>query len=286
MIRVLFFFGCMSFLHFLRPPTPERTTPPSARLAPPTYQLVWSDEFNHDGLPDSANWTYENGFVRNHELQWYQPENAKCQNGLLIIEARREHRPNPSYVAGSPDWRKNRPFIEYTSACLETRARHSWKTGRFEMRGRIDIDPGCWPAWWTLGISRPWPANGEIDIMEYYRRKLLANIACSAGNGKALWFSNTRAIDSLGGAQWAARFHIWRMDWDQDSIRLFVDDILLNATPLSALVDKDGSGFQPFDQPHFMLLNLAIGGDNGGDPKQTTFPRRFEIDYVRVYQKQ
>jgi len=274
MTRVLFLLS-LSIPYFLPLPT-----------AAPTYKLVWSDEFNHDGPPDTTNWIYENGFVRNHELQWYQPGNAECKNGLLIIEARREHRPNPNYIAGSPDWKKNRPFIDYTSACLETRTRHAWKNGRFEMRGRIDIDPGCWPAWWTLGVSKPWPANGEIDIMEYYRGKLLANIACAAPNGKALWYSHTRAIDSLGGREWAARFHIWRMDWDQDSIRLYVDNNLLNAKPITDLIDRDGAAFQPFDQAHFMLLNLAIGGDNGGDPAATPFPRRFEIDYVRVFQKQ
>ena len=253
------------------------------------YKLVWADEFNKDGAPDPANWTYEKGFVRNEEHQWYQPENVRCEKGMLVIEARREQKPNPNYQAGSRDWRKNRATIDYTSACLRTAGLKTWKYGRFEMRGRIDIDKGCWPAWWTLGVEKHWPANGEIDIMEFYRGKLLANIACQGANGQAEWFSTRRPVDSLGtagAAAWASRFHTWRMDWDEEGIQLYVDDLLLNKVPLSALVDKDGSAFEPFRQPHYMLLNLAIGGQNGGDPSATAFPRRFEVDYVRVYQKQ
>ena len=154
------------------------------------------------------------------------------------------------------------------------------------MRGRIDISSGLWPAWWTLGIAGRWPANGEIDIMEYYRKKLLANIACLGPDRKAEWHSNTFSIDSLGGKEWASKFHIWRMDWDENALALFVDDVLLNKMELSRLVNKDGSGINPFKQPHYMLLNLAMGGMNGGDPGNTKFPNRFEVDYIRVYQKQ
>ncbi|MEO8854734.1 MAG: glycoside hydrolase family 16 protein [Ginsengibacter sp.] len=249
------------------------------------YKLVWADEFNKSGVPDSSNWTYENGFVRNEEFQWYQSQNARCENGMLIIEAKKVEKLNPLYVAGSKDWRKSRDSIHYTSACLLTRGLHSWQYGRFIMRARIDISSGLWPAWWTLGLHERWPAKGEIDIMEYYREKLLANIACLGKNHNAEWFSNRFDIDSLGGKKWASKFHIWRMDWNENFIALYVDDHLLNKVPLDSLVNKDGSGFNPFKQPHYMLLNLAIGGDNGGDPSQTPFPKKFEIDYVRVYQK-
>ena len=249
------------------------------------YKLVWADEFNKDGQPDSASWTYEQGFVRNNELQWYQPENASSKNGLLIIEARKEQKPNPGYEATGKDWRKKRATIDYTSSCILTVGKKSWQYGRFEMRGRIDIRQGIWPAWWTLGVDKPWPGNGEIDIMEYYKGRLLANIACLSKNRRAEWHSNTYSIDSLGGASWAEQFHVWRMDWSADSIALYIDDQLLNKVAVNTLVNKDGNGFNPFKQPHYMLLNLAIGGDNGGDPSGTTFPSRFEIDYVRVYQK-
>lgn len=249
------------------------------------YKLVWADEFNTSGVPDSSNWTYENGFVRNEEFQWYQPQNARCENGKLIIEAKKAEKLNPWYVAGSKDWRKSRDSIHYTSSCLLTRGFHSWQYGRFIMRARIDISNGLWPAWWTLGVHQRWPANGEIDIMEYYRNKLLANIACLGKNHNTEWFSNRFNIDSMGGKQWASKFHIWRMDWTENFIALYVDDHLLNQVPLDSLVNKVGIGFNPFKQQHYMLLNLAIGGANGGDPSQTSFPKKFEIDYVRVYQK-
>lgn len=249
------------------------------------YTLAWADEFNQEGKPDSTKWNYERGFVRNEELQWYQTENANCKNGLLIIEARKEQKPNPSYQEGSMDWRRKRKIIDYTSSCLLTRGKKTWQYGRFELRARIDVSPGMWPAWWTLGVKKGWPANGEIDIMEYYRGKLLANIACLGPDQKPEWFSNTFKVDSLGGTKWSKQFHVWRMDWTEEFIALYCDNQLLNQVNLDQLVNKNGSGFNPFKQPHYMLLNLALGGMNGGDPSKTEFPNRMEVDYVRVYQK-
>lgn len=265
----------------------SKTTPKSQPEKTDGYKLVWADEFNKDGPPDSKNWRFEKGFVRNQELQWYQEDNARCEKGLLIIEGRRERKPNPGFQTGSSDWRKNREYIEYTSSSINTAGKHTWQYGRFEMRGRIDISPGLWPAWWTLGVAGQWPSNGEIDIMEYYRGKLLANVACGTGTPyKAEWYSKTIPVDSLGGTAWASKFHVWRMDWDENAIALYMDDVLLNKVELDKLVTKDGSNFNPFKQPHYMLINLAIGGTNGGDPTNTRFPNRFEVDYVRVYQKQ
>jgi beta-glucanase (GH16 family) len=249
------------------------------------YTLVWSDEFSYNGAPDSSNWDYENGFVRNEEFQWYQPGNARCENGLLIIEARREQKPNPLYKAGSNNWRTRRRNIEYTSACLITRGKHHWQYGRFELRARIDIDPGMWPAWWTLGVEKSWPENGEIDMMEYYRGTLLANILCLGKNASNEWHTTKTSVQKLGGASWASKFHTWRMDWTEKSLALYVDDSLLNKVAVKDLVNKDGSGFNPFMQPHYMLLNVAVGGQNGGDPSGTVFPRRMEVDWVRVWQK-
>ncbi len=165
------------------------------------YRLVWADEFNRAGKPDTTNWGYEKGFVRNEEAQWYEEENAWIEKGVLIIEGRRESKSNPGYVEGSEDWRKARKNIDYTSTSINTRGKHAWQYGRFVMRGKIDISAGLWPAWWTLGVSGRWPANGEIDIMEYYRKMLLANVACIGSNGKAEWYSKTFNTDSLGGKE-------------------------------------------------------------------------------------
>ena len=248
------------------------------------WKLVWFDEFNAEGTPDPKNWTYEQGFARNEEHQWYQSENAYCQGGLLIIEARKEQKPNPTYKPNSTSWRTNRPQIEYTSACLISRGLHQWQYGRFEMRGRIDTRPGLWPAFWTLGTQGEWPVNGEIDIMEYYRGMLLANFAWASGQRyKAKWDDLKKPITDFE-ADWSQKFHLWRMDWDEKSIKIYVDDQLLNEVDLEQTYNPDGTN--PFRQPHYLLLNLAIGGQNGGDPTGTEFPSRFEVDYVRVYQKE
>jgi beta-glucanase (GH16 family) len=249
------------------------------------YTLVWSDEFNKPGALDSNNWRFEKGFVRNREDQWYQEQNAWCKDGILVLEARRESKPNPDHQPDSEHWGRSREAIAYTSSSVHTSGKHSWKYGRFEMRGRIDIQSGLWPAWWTLGITKKWPANGEIDMMEFYRKKLLANVACLGPDGKPEWFIKTFSTDSLGGQVWSSGFHIWRMDWDQTMIELYIDNQLLNRVETAEVVNKDGTGFNPFHQQHYMLLSLALGGTNGGDLNGTSFPRRFEVDYVRVYQK-
>jgi beta-glucanase (GH16 family) len=257
--------------------------PGELQRAPATVELVWADEFDRDGRPDSAKWTFERGFVRNQELQWYRPENARVENGHLVIEARRERLPNPAFDSTSHDWRLRRPHAEYTSASLTTRGPHNWQYGRFEMRGRIDVRPGLWPAFWTVGDSGRWPASGEIDIMEYYDGVLLANVAWADGSGRPKWDSSRRPVAELGGAAWADDYHVWRMDWDEREIRLYVDDLLLNSTPLDSTFNGAGGPPNPLRQPHHVILNLAIGGTQGGDPSGTQFPARFEVDYVRVY---
>lgn len=265
---------------------PRSGSSSAVRAARDGYELVWADEFNHDGWPDPRNWTYERGFVRNDEAQWYQADNAVVRHGHLIIEARREEKANPLFVQGSPDWRRSRERTAYTSASLSTRGLHSWRYGRFEMRARIDVRAGMWPAFWTVGDSGRWPASGEIDIMEYYGGNLLANVAWSSDSaGIAAWADTRKPLAQLGNARWSRRFHTWRMDWDENQIRIFVDGILLNTTDLHETVNRDGSGRNPLRQPHHIILNLAVGGTKGGDPAATSFPARFEIDYVRVYQR-
>jgi beta-glucanase (GH16 family) len=252
-------------------------------------KLVWNDEFNKPGKPDSTNWIYETGFVRNQELQWYKPDNAKCANGLLTIEGRKEKVKNPDFIPGSTNWETNREYAEYSSASIQTRGLKQWQFGRFEIRARIDTACGAWPAIWTLGISKNWPSNGEIDIMEFYRVKgvptVLANFAWGTNQRwVAKWDDLKKPLSDFTAKDpdWTKKFHIWRMDWNKDSINLFLDDQLLNSTLLNQTINPNG--FNPFLQPHYLLLNLAIGG-NGGDPSQSRFPIKYEIDYVRVYQK-
>ena len=262
-------------------PSRQRTNLPSMDS---TYQLVWQDEFDVDGAPNPDNWAFEEGFARNREDQWYQPENAVCQDGFLIIEARKERKPNPNYQPDSDDWTKNRKFSEYTSSSLMTRGLHSWQYGRFEMRAKIDTSPGMWPAFWTLGEKGFWPVCGEIDIMEYYRGMILANAAWAGPEGETTWDDLKKPVESFNSPNWADQFHTWRMDWDETAIKLYVDDQLLNTIELEKTVNQRGEIENPMKQPHYVIINLAVGGTNGGDPSSTEFPRKYIIDYVRVYQ--
>jgi len=254
----------------------------------PGMTLVWNDEFNVSGKPDTANWRCEKGFGRNQELQWYQAENASCQNGLLIIEGKKEKVRNPYYSKGSFSWKTSRKFAEYTSASINTNGKKKFQFGRFEIRARIDTACGSRPAIWTLGSTKPWPSNGEIDIMEFYRvfhiPTILANFAWGTKkNLQAKWddmkipLADFIALDPA----WTKKFHIWRMDWNKESISIFLDDQLLNTILLDQTVNPDG--FNPFLQPHYIVLNLALGGD-GGDPSKSKFPIKYEVDYIRVYQ--
>jgi len=252
-------------------------------------KLVFSEEFNYTGKPDSANWNYETGFKRNEELQWYQSDNANCADGRLLIEGKKSDFPNPDYRADTNNWKTSRKTVNYTAASITTDGKQTWKFGRFEVRARIDTSMGAWPAIWLLGESREWPSCGEIDMLEFYRPDnvptILANVACgTARRWNAKWDSSKKPLATLlqTDKDWPRKYHIWRMDWNKDSINLYVDDILLNTTLLSEMINADGSN--PFLQPQYLLLNLALGS-NGGDPAHSKFPITFEVDYVRVYQQ-
>jgi beta-glucanase (GH16 family) len=249
------------------------------------YQLVWKDDFTVDGTPDQNNWNYETGFVRNLEDQWYQKENAYCKDGFLIIEARNESRVNPDFVSKNhQEWTKKRDSIKVTSSCLITRGKHSWQYGRFEMRAKIPVGKGMWPAFWTLGIKGNWPANGEIDIMEYYTGKILANAAWKSNKPDTAWDSKTVMLKEFKD-DWKDKFHVWRMDWDAHCIRLYVDDQLLNEINIKETIRDKNQKIIPFQQPHYLLVNLAVGGTNGGEFTTADLSSKYIIDYIRVYQK-
>lgn len=258
------------------------------------WELIWADDFDKDGAPDSTYWNFENGFVRNNELQWYQPQNAVCRDGVLVIEARQEKAPNPLYseTARRNDWRRSRPEIECTSASINTRGKFDFLYGRMEVSAKIPTPSGSWPAIWLLGNEHPWPSNGEIDIMEYYRIGNVPHILANAAWGgdrpyNAVWdsakipFSHFTEKDPA----WADKFHLWTMDWTPESINIYLDGELLNNIDLTKTVNGPAAaeGFNPFRQSQYILLNLAISGDNGGDPDWSQFPLRYEVDYVKVY---
>ena len=280
-------------------------------------KLVWNDEFNGTGAPDPDKWNPEQGFKRNNELQWYQGDNAECKNGTLVITGKVERVKNPNYNPNSTDWRKNREYAEYTSTSLVMK-NFVFRQGRVIVRAKIPTAMGSWPAIWSTGreVSEvdgssnsscwEWPLGGEIDMLEYYvrsgKQSILAN-ACWGSNKRweATWDSFAKPLDDFlaNNRNWKEQFHIWRMDWDNESIRLYLDDELLNEIPLSNTVNGSGGlndfykgswrnpfrdeGNEGYKMGQQMFLNLAIGA-NGGTPDETAFPLEYLVDYVRIYQ--
>lgn len=248
-----------------------------AAAAPPGWKLVWADEFDTDGLPDPAKWAYDTGANRtgwyNNELQYYsnaRRDNAEVGNGRLVITARKET------LAALPDHGGQ----AYTSARLVTRGKASWTYGYVEVRAKLPCAPGSWPAIWMLGTGGKWPADGEIDIMEHVGHKpgeILGSIYTNAQN----WPRGTGKTDRVLVPDACTAFHDYQLTWTKDRMQVGVD-----GRPYAELVNpKDGDYDKwPFDQPQYLLLNLAVGGDLGGEVRDETLPWRMEVDYVRVYQ--
>jgi beta-glucanase (GH16 family) len=251
------------------------------------WKLIWCDEFDGEGAPDGSKWTYEEGFRRNEELQFYtrRHENVRVEGGMLVIESRRERYPNPAFqAADSPDWRKSREYAEYTSASVTTRGIAAWRYGRVEVRAKLPGGRGMWPAIWMLGNDRSagWPACGEIDIMEYvgFEPDTIHGTVHTASYNHV---KGTQKGSTIRASEPDQQFHVYAIEWDSDKIDFFVDD----QKYFTFKNEKTGKDVWPFDQPHYLILNAAIGGSWGGAKgiDEKIFPTRYEIDYVRIYQK-
>lgn len=265
------------------------------------YKLLWHDEFNGTGAPNAEMWRFEEGFQRNEEDQWYKKENAEMKENALVFTAKQERVKNPNYnpnATGGNSWKQTREYAEYTSACVVATSNYAFKYGRLIVRAKIPIEQGGWPAIWSTGNWYEWPLGGEIDILEFYKEKIHANL-CWGGSKRwdGSWNSANYPITDFTSkdAKWAEKYHIWRMDWDEKYIRIYLDDVLLNETDLSTTNNKgdhgagDGGNINPYSNDmvgfgQLMMLNLAIGGVNGR-PVEATFPLEYRVDYVRVYQK-
>jgi beta-glucanase (GH16 family) len=254
------------------------------------WKLVWSDEFEKPGLPDPAKWDYETGFVRNRELQYYtreRKENARVEDGVLIIEARKETMKNTTHDPARAErgGALNRETADYTSASLITRGKAAWTHGRIEVRAKLPAGRGTWPAIWTLGTNLRevrWPACGEIDIMEFVGFDpgvIHANIHTRKYNH----IENTHKGDKTTVPDASEKFHVYAIEWDAERIDFFVDD----RKYFTFRKEAGGTDVWPFDKDQYLILNLAIGGSWGGQKgvDDAIFPQRFAIDYVRVYQK-
>lgn len=243
-------------------PTP---TPPWAK---PGWSLVWHDEFDGDGI-ERANWQFDiggHGFG-NEEHEYYtdRAENARIEDGLLVIEARLED------YQGRP----------YTSARLKTQDLQAFTYGRIEARLKIPYGQGIWPAFWMLGDNIEtvdWPGCGEIDIMENIGREPSIVHGTLHGPGYSGAAGPTGAYEMKEG-RFADDFHVYAIEWEADQIRWYVDDV-----HYKTLTRADIQGQWVFDHPFFILLNVAVGGLWPGYPDDTTtFPQQMRVDYVRVY---
>lgn len=235
-------------------------------------KLVWSDEFNSSGLPDSTKWNYDVGGHGwgNDELQFYtdhRPENARVEKGHLIIEARKEK------------WKDK----DYTSARLITKGKGDWKYGRIEVRAKLSKGVGSWPAIWMLASTTPlkWPDDGEIDIMEHVGHDQ-GIIHASTHTRDYNHIIHTQKTATINVPDCSEQFHVYSIDWTPDTIKIAVDDHFY----FSFGNEHKGKGAWPFDTPFYLLLNIAVGGFWGGEKgvDEKAFPMKMEIDYVRVYQ--
>ena len=255
------------------------------------WKLVWSDEFDTPGLPDPARWNYEEGFIRNNEVQFYtreRKENARVEDGMLVIEARKERFKNPAFDPNATNKGRGRrgvEFADYTSASLTTRGKAAWRYGRIEVRAKLPLGRGTWPAIWTLGADRTqgWPACGEIDIMEFVGFEpgvIHANIHTRAYNHVKK--TGKGSVVNIPDASEA--FHVYALEWDPQRLDFFVDD----KKYFTYANEGTGEDVWPYDKEQYLMLNLAIGGAWGGVKgiDDTIFPQPYHIDYVRVYQNE
>ncbi len=245
------------------------------------YSMVWSDEFNVDGIPDSLKWSFDIGNGcdlpcgcgwGNAESQYYsdrKKENAKVVDGYLIVTAKKE--PNNK--------------TEYSSARLVTKGKGDWKYGKIDIRAKIPSGTGIWPAIWMLPSKNHyggWPKSGEIDIMEfvgYVPDTIYGTVHTENFNGMI----QTQVGGNIANNSLADEFHNYIIVWDENQIEWYVDNIQYFT------FKNDSTGYKswPFDQEFHLLLNVAVGGHWGGAKgiDDQIFPQEMKIDYVRVYQK-
>jgi beta-glucanase (GH16 family) len=240
------------------------------------YSLVWSDEFDYSGLPDSTKWRYdtegnEAGWG-NNENQWYTEarlENARVENGILHITAHRE------------DYEGKK----FTSVRLISNA--DWKYGKIEVRAKVPEAVGTWPAIWMMpgGWSfndGGWPGVGEIDIMEHVGHDP-GVIHASAHSQDYQWQAGTQKTGTIPVPDAMNEFHVYMLEWTPEALKAYVNDSLFFEYQNEGL----GSSKWPYDKPFYLILNVAVGGEWGSVKgiEEEAFPQTMEVDYVRVYQK-
>ena len=268
---LLFFFTLMLLFFVLTAIESSLASAPE-----PGWVLVWADEFDGAGLPSPAWWTFETEGNQwgwgNNEAQYYTDsrlENARIEEGRLIITARKEA------MGGK----------EYTSARINTRKLGGWRYGRFEARMKLPSGHGIWPAFWMMPVDNfygSWPSGGEIDIMEFFGfipERIYSTIHTFTYNHRR----GTQKGGHITIRNLHDDYHIYAVEWFPDHLDFYVDETKV----FSYEKTSEHPAVWPFDQHFYLILNCAVGGDwcyRMGGIGDTPFPQRLEVDYVRVYQ--
>lgn len=274
------------------------------------WELAWADEFDGDML-DRSKWTPEVSCWGggNSERQCYtdRPENIVVEDGMLLLKARKERFTGPARpleIAENPNPRLTQ---QYTSGKVRTRGLHAWRYGRIEVRAKVPAGQGTWPAVWMMpddDTYGPWPLSGEIDILEAVNIGAKCKM-CGGGRGEnrtisALHFGdrppNNRLVDSRTALADLAlpsdEFHVYAVEWGEGLIRFLVNDRVHLTVPADQWDTgsplASGNPNAPFDQPFYIMANLAVGGrlseeNNAKGLAAKSFPAQFAIDWIRVY---
>jgi beta-glucanase (GH16 family) len=256
------------------------------------YELVWADEFDYIGKPDTTKWGYEYGFIRNNEKQYYTDslKNARVENGHLIIEAHIEKIANKDYKSENFKDRRWLHYIpkidtaQYTSASLTTKGLTEWTYGKIEVKAKLPKGVGQWPAIWMLGKNKKevgWPKCGEIDIMEHVgfnKDTIFGSVHSETYNH----IKKTQKTQGIFIDKPYDKFHVYAIEWTPEKIDFLLDGKVY----LHILNEHKTTDEWPFDQNFCLKINNAIGGMWGAQKgiEDSVFPQQMAVDYVRVYQ--
>ena len=260
------------------------STPP--KTLPGGWEYAWGDEFNGKKL-DTKKWAYELGTVRNKGASHvYTKEAVSLKDGKLIITSEAKKTKNPDYKPGSDKWLEKEEYMPYSSGSVTTRGVYEFTApGRLEIRARVPKAKGVWPALWTMHVNnRPWPANGEIDILEHISQE--PNKVYSIFRwGKDGGNQEAKVIRTTTFPNYATAFHTYVLEWTDEVMRILIDDKEVGSVKIKDAEYPDG--FNPLKTPCYLIMNTAIGG-NGTWPEKPDaagYPVKFEIDYVRFYRR-
>ena len=247
------------------------------------YQLAWSEEFEYEGLPSESNWDYEEGYCRNDELQDYKnanPEHSYVQDGKLILTATKD------FHEGINKYTKQPYQFEYSSASIHTKNKVEFQYGRLDIAAKIPTGRGIWPAFWLRPVQEVNGKYAEIDIMEYvwgnndqHNTVYSTTHTQATRDGLADRWSGTASSNTLD-----TNFHLYSLQWDEEKIEILFDNNIVYTYEKAENADWD---HWPFDQPFYLIMNIAVGGGWGGtwEIDENMFPKSMEVQYIRYYKK-